>query len=112
MATVIKIKRSETASDAPTTSDLVAGEVALNTADQVLYVRDSGGSIVKVSNFSEVDQSLVFPTGDYGSVASALTTDAFGQTIDKINIRKNITGKKINSVEVLVRVASDNQTQN
>ena len=31
--------------------------------------------------------------------------------IDKINIRKNITGKKINSVEVLVRVASDNQTQ-
>ena len=28
--------------------------------------------------------------------------------IDKINIRKNITGKKINSVEVLVRVASDN----
>ena len=31
--------------------------------------------------------------------------------IDKINIRKNITGKKINSVEVLVRVASDNQNQ-
>ena len=31
--------------------------------------------------------------------------------IDKINIRKNISGKKINSVEVLVRVASDNQTQ-
>ena len=84
MATVIKIKRSETASDAPTTSDLVAGEVALNTADQVLYVRDSGGSIVKVSNFSEVDQSLVFPTGDYGSVASALATDAFGHTIDKV----------------------------
>ena len=31
--------------------------------------------------------------------------------IDKIIIRKNITGKKINSVEVLVRVASDNQNQ-
>ena len=31
--------------------------------------------------------------------------------IDTINIKKNITGKKINSVEVLVRVASDNQTQ-
>ena len=31
--------------------------------------------------------------------------------IDKINVRKNITGKKINSVEVLVRVASDNQNQ-
>ena len=31
--------------------------------------------------------------------------------IDFINVKKNITGKKINSVEVLVRVASDNQTQ-
>ena len=31
--------------------------------------------------------------------------------IEKVNIKKNITGKKINSVEVLVRVASDNQNQ-
>jgi len=31
--------------------------------------------------------------------------------IDPVNIKKNITGKKINSVEVLIRVASDNQTQ-
>ena len=31
--------------------------------------------------------------------------------IDKINIKKNIPGKKINSIEVLVRVASDNQNQ-
>ena len=32
--------------------------------------------------------------------------------IDEINIKKNITGKKINSVEVLIKVASDNQNQN
>ena len=32
--------------------------------------------------------------------------------IDPINVNKNITGKKINSVEVLIRVASDNQNQN
>ena len=31
--------------------------------------------------------------------------------IDKINIRKNITGKKIKSVEVLIKVESDNQNQ-
>ena len=31
--------------------------------------------------------------------------------IDPVNIRKNITGKKINSVEVLTQVASDNQNQ-
>ena len=31
--------------------------------------------------------------------------------IENVNVKKNITGKKINSVEVLVRVASDNQNQ-
>ena len=37
--------------------------------------------------------------------------DCDDSDIDKINIRKNITGKKINSVEVLIKVSSDNQTQ-
>ena len=32
--------------------------------------------------------------------------------IDSINIKKNITGKKIKSVEVLIKVATDNQNQN
>ena len=32
--------------------------------------------------------------------------------LETVNIKNNITGKKINSVEVLVRVASDNQNQN
>ena len=32
--------------------------------------------------------------------------------IEKINIKRNITGKKINSIEVLIKVASDNQNQN
>ena len=77
MATVIKIKKSETASSAPTTSDLVAGEVALNTADKKLFVRDSNNTIITVANFTESDQSLVYPTGDYGSVATSLSTDAF-----------------------------------
>ena len=32
--------------------------------------------------------------------------------IDEIKINKNVTGKKINSIEVLIKVASDNQNQN
>jgi Fur family transcriptional regulator, iron response regulator len=32
--------------------------------------------------------------------------------IDSINLKKNITGKKINSVEVLIKVASDYHNQN
>tara|TARA_B100001996_G_scaffold136184_1_gene103641 strand:- start:35 stop:148 length:114 start_codon:yes stop_codon:yes gene_type:complete len=34
MATVIKLKKSETASSVPTTSNLEVGEVAINTADK------------------------------------------------------------------------------
>ena len=38
--------------------------------------------------------------------------DCDNDDIEKINIKKNITGKKINSIEVLIKVASDNQNQN
>ena len=38
--------------------------------------------------------------------------DCDENAIDSINIKNNITGKKINSVEVLIKVASDNQNQN
>ena len=37
----------------PTTSNLVAGEVAINTADQKIYVRDSSSNIVEVANKGE-----------------------------------------------------------
>ena len=95
MASVIKLKRSETTSSVPTTAHLEVGEVALNTADQKIYVRDSGDNIVAVANYSEgitqevLDQiaaleaataTLLFPTGDYGDLTS-LTQDAFGQAI-------------------------------
>ena len=58
MATVIKLKRSNTSSSVPTTSDLADGEVALNTADKKIYVRN-GGSIVAVANFNDTDLSNV-----------------------------------------------------
>ena len=37
--------------------------------------------------------------------------DCDDQVIETPNIKKNITGKKINSVEVLIKVATDNQNQ-
>ena len=53
MATVIKLKKSETASSVPDTSDIVVGEVAINTAAQKIYVRDSNDNIVTVANAGE-----------------------------------------------------------
>ena len=38
--------------------------------------------------------------------------DCGDNEIDSINVKKNISGKKIKSIEVLIRVASDNQNQN
>ena len=38
--------------------------------------------------------------------------DCSWEDIDSVNVRKNIPGKKIKSVEVLIKVATDNQTQN
>ena len=38
--------------------------------------------------------------------------DCSSDDIDSVNVKKNITGKKIKSVEVLIKVASDNQNQN
>ena len=61
MATVIKLKRSTTASSVPTTGDLADGEVAVNITDKIVYMR-SGGSIVTVANFnsgSSVDLSAI-----------------------------------------------------
>jgi Fur family iron response transcriptional regulator len=38
--------------------------------------------------------------------------DCDENTIDTVNVKNNITGKKISSVEVLIKVASDTQNQN
>ena len=37
--------------------------------------------------------------------------DCDDDVVENVNIKKNITGKKINSVEVLIKVATDNQNQ-
>ena len=63
MATVIKPKQSNTASSVPTTSDLADGEIAVNTADKKVYVRNDT-SIIEVANFKD-DASIIT---DYGSI--------------------------------------------
>ena len=53
MAQVIKIKRSESSSSVPSSSDLATHEIAMNTADQKIYTKDSGGNIVEVASHAE-----------------------------------------------------------
>jgi hypothetical protein len=58
MATRIKLKRSEIPKSIPTANDLQAGEVALNTFDQKLYVKDSQNNIVEVANKGATDAEV------------------------------------------------------
>jgi len=93
VATVIKLKRSTTASSVPTTSDLEDGEVAVNITDKIVYMR-SGGSVVTVANFnsgSSVDLSAInqhilpdtTETYDLGSVSKRFRSLYLaGDTID------------------------------
>jgi len=48
-STVIKLKRTTTASTVPTTANLEDGEIAVNVTDKKLYVRN-GESIIEVAN--------------------------------------------------------------
>ena len=48
MATKIVTKNSSTASAAPTASDLVQGELAVNVTDKRLYTEDNAGNIVEL----------------------------------------------------------------
>ena len=50
MTTTIKIKRSETASSVPQTSDLEVGEIAINSTDQKIFTKKSDGTVVEVAN--------------------------------------------------------------
>lgn len=51
MSTIIKLKRTTTASAVPTTSDLEDGEIAVNITDKKVFVRN-GVNIVTVANFN------------------------------------------------------------
>ena len=53
--TPIKLKRSNTISVIPDTSDLIEGEVALNTVDKKFYVRDGSSQVITLINHYATD---------------------------------------------------------
>ncbi len=74
---VIKPKRSGTSSSVPTTSNLVDGEFAINTADQKIYMR-SGENIVEVGNVSGGSVTEAFKTisvSGQSDVVAEIATD-------------------------------------
>ena len=96
MAMVIKPKRKFTAG-APTTSNLAVGEIAINTADKKLYVRDNAGAIIEIGGAagttSEITQDshgfevqdAIYHTGSAWAKAQAnsVNTLALGIVIEE-----------------------------
>lgn len=65
MASRILLKRSSTASSVPAAASLQAGELAVNLADQKLYSKTAGGTVVQVG---------------FGNLTSGMVTTALGFT--------------------------------
>jgi len=98
MATIIKLKRSTTASAVPTTSNLADGEVAVNITDKKIYQRN-GNDIVEISNTTNFESvgSNILPdstaTHDIGAITNSFK-DIFlsGAPKKQVNIFTNAGG--------------------
>ena len=93
MATVIKLKRSTTASAVPTTGDLADGEVAVNVTDKKVFMR-SGDSIITVANFNEGSSVDLSSVGE-DILPDATNTRNLGST-DKRWAELYLSGSTIN----------------
>ena len=67
MATVIKPKRSETASSVPAANSLAVGEIAMNVTDGKFYTKTSGGVVKEVGGAGAVTLNSVTTAGAISS---------------------------------------------
>jgi len=82
MATVIKLKRSETALAIPSAGSLQAGELAMNITDGKFYTKTSGGSVVEVGGagsvtLQDVTDNAAITTNDITLNGSNLVFEGF-----------------------------------
>ena len=73
MANTIQLKRSSTASSVPSSGSLVAGELAVNTADGKLYLKKDDTSVVQIGGPAAAG-TLTGATLAAGVTASSLTS--------------------------------------
>ena len=95
-------------------SENVSEKIALATVYNTVHAFKKKGYLKEVSINSDksyFDTNITSHHHFFNEETNELI-DCAEQDIDKINIRKKIPGKKINSVEVLIKIASDNQNQN
>ena len=75
MSVDIKLKHSSTASRVPVSGDLVNGELALNLADEKVYMKNAAGDVVQVAGPNSGDGEYVKVAGDNMTGNLTLGTD-------------------------------------
>ena len=95
-------------------SDKLGEKISLATVYNTVHAFKNKGYLKEISINSDksyFDTNISNHHHFYDQDTNELI-DCDNELIGNVNIKKNITGKKINSVEVLIKVASDNQNQN
>ena len=95
-------------------SEKVSEKISLATVYNTVHAFKKKGYLKEISTNSDksyFDTNTSVHHHFYDEDTNELI-DCDENTIDSVNVKNNITGKKINSVEVLIKIASDTQNQN
>jgi|TARA_B100001094_G_scaffold67061_1_gene63236 Fur family iron response transcriptional regulator len=95
-------------------SEKLSEKISLATVYNTIHAFQKKGYLKEISinsNRSYFDTNTSIHHHFYDEDTHELI-DCHVNDIDSVNVKNNKTGKKINSVEVLIKVASDNQNQN
>ena len=95
-------------------SDEMKEKISLATVYNTVHVFQKKGHLKEIAINSEktyYDTNTSVHHHFYDEETCELT-DCDENDINSINLKKNVPGKKIKSVEVLIKVANDNQNQN
>jgi hypothetical protein len=84
--TTLKIKQSSISGKVPLEGSLVQGELAINTADQKLYSKDSNGDIFEIGHISAAGTvpSAIGHTGKF--LTNNGTSSFWGDTDDLVSL--------------------------
>jgi hypothetical protein len=84
--TPISIYYSATATNVPTAGNLVAGELAINTADGKLYYKNSSNAVTLLADATSASGTLINPTiTDYTESVVAIGTVGASSTLSLTN---------------------------
>jgi Fur family iron response transcriptional regulator len=95
-------------------SEQLNEKISLATVYNTVHAFKGKGYLKEISNNSDksyFDTNITDHHHFFDEDTNQLI-DCNNDDIEKINIKNNVTGKKIKSIEVLIKVASDNQNQN